>query len=159
MACCKEIVFLHGWGDTTPSCHELADILPHGVNLHVRGFVGGPTFASVQAHLNLCVRNDAETRFPRIIQVGITTKLTVVMLSLATSSSKHPAGGKIEGTKLQAFLDELRKRAIDNGPFLAVFGYSFGGFLAALFQEQCPGLVQRVVLLAPAIDNFERCRC
>ena len=35
-------------------------------------------------------------------------------------------------------------------------GYSFGAWLCALLAEHRPNLVERVLLLAPAIDNYER---
>ena len=75
-----------------------------------------------------------------------------IVLTLPTY---HP-GGNTQETKIKSFLEELRSRALNNGPFLALVGYSFGGLLAALFQEKFPHLVKRVVLLAPAIDNFRR---
>eukprot|EP00411_Alexandrium_monilatum_P017551 CAMPEP_0175246418 /NCGR_PEP_ID=MMETSP0093-20121207/33094_1 /TAXON_ID=311494 /ORGANISM="Alexandrium monilatum, Strain CCMP3105" /LENGTH=195 /DNA_ID=CAMNT_0016540565 /DNA_START=12 /DNA_END=599 /DNA_ORIENTATION=+ len=65
--------------------------------------------------------------------------------------SYHP-GGDWRATRLPAFLEALRAEA----PLEAIVGYSVGGLIAALFQERHPELVRRVVLLAPAIDNFER---
>ena len=76
-----------------------------------------------------------------------------------SKSFQRPEGGKVEETRINSFLEELRAlaEATKQGCFTAIFGYSFGGLLAALFQERWPHLVKRVVLLAPAIDNFARC--
>ena len=60
-----------------------------------------------------------------------------IVLTLLTY---HP-GGNIQETKIKSFLEELRSRALNNAPFLALVGYSFGGLLAALYQEKFPHLV------------------
>lgn len=72
-------------------------------------------------------------------------------------ASYHP-GGQVSATRLDDFLEEMKHVAetLPAGHFEAVIGFSVGGLLAALFQEQHPGLVKRVVLMAPAIDNFAR---
>lgn len=69
----------------------------------------------------------------------------------------HPARN-VHATRLEAFLEELRQIAesMHEGRFAAIVGFSVGGLLAALFQERHPKLVGRVVLLAPAVDNFAR---
>uniref|UniRef100_A0A7S4RVL3 AB hydrolase-1 domain-containing protein n=1 Tax=Alexandrium monilatum TaxID=311494 RepID=A0A7S4RVL3_9DINO len=69
----------------------------------------------------------------------------------------HP-GGKVKETRVERFLVDLAEEARHqpNGRFAAVVGCSFGGLLAALFQERFPEFVGRMVLLAPAIDNFAR---
>jgi len=59
-------------------------------------------------------------------------------------------------TRLNFTLNALWEDAVKHGPFRAVIGYSVGGWLAALFQERHPDLVGRALLLAPAIDNYER---
>ena len=68
--------------------------------------------------------------------------------------SYHPDGDWRQ-TRLPLFLDSLRAEAREK-PFTAIVGFSVGGFIAALFQERWPDLVERVILLAPAIDNYER---
>ncbi|CAK0823632.1 unnamed protein product [Prorocentrum cordatum] len=80
----------------------------------------------------------------------------------------HP-NGDIDATRLLSFIDgDLVKLAESlesdagtassgsNAVFSAVIGFSVGGYVAALLQERHPHLVDRVVLLAPAIDNYER---
>eukprot|EP00933_Yihiella_yeosuensis_P001440 TRINITY_DN102353_c0_g1_i1.p1 TRINITY_DN102353_c0_g1~~TRINITY_DN102353_c0_g1_i1.p1 ORF type:complete len:217 (+),score=45.27 TRINITY_DN102353_c0_g1_i1:166-816(+) len=69
----------------------------------------------------------------------------------------HP-NGDIQATRIISFLSELRSLALDGpgGCFAAIIGFSVGGLLAALFQDQHPELVKRVVLIGPAIDNFKR---
>jgi len=69
----------------------------------------------------------------------------------------HP-DGDVKGTRIEPFLAELASEARrqPGGRFAAVVGCSFGGLLASLFQERFPELVGRMVLLAPAIDNFAR---
>lgn len=71
--------------------------------------------------------------------------------------SYHP-NGDVSKTRLNAFLGELEALAkkTSRGRFAAIFGFSVGGLVAALFQEGHPDLVDRIVLLAPAIDNFAR---
>ena len=68
--------------------------------------------------------------------------------------SYHP-DGDWRKTRLPAFLDELRAEASER-PFTAIVGFSVGGLIAALFQDRWPELVSRVILLAPAVDNYER---
>ena len=53
---------------------------------------------------------------------------------------------------------ETCRTIINNSPTkkLNVIGFSFGGLLAALFAARYPELVNKVLLFAPAIDNFER---
>mmetsp|Transcript_65951 Transcript_65951/g.201975 ORF Transcript_65951/g.201975 Transcript_65951/m.201975 type:complete len:250 (-) Transcript_65951:122-871(-) len=63
---------------------------------------------------------------------------------------------KLEDTRFDSTLNTLREDAVEHRPFRAVIGYSVGGWLAALFQERHPDLVGRVLLLAPAIDNYKR---
>lgn len=69
----------------------------------------------------------------------------------------HP-GGQVGATRLEQFLQDLRDmaRSLPSGRFALVVGYSVGGLLGALFQERHPELVGRAVLLAPAVDNFDR---
>jgi pimeloyl-ACP methyl ester carboxylesterase len=68
--------------------------------------------------------------------------------------SYHPHGDWRQ-TRLPEFLEELRAEASER-PFTSIVGFSVGGLIAALFQDRWPELVERVVLLAPAIDNYER---
>lgn len=69
----------------------------------------------------------------------------------------HP-GGDTSQTRLLNFLEELGNiaRSLPSGRFDAAVGHSFGALLVALLQEKQPELIGRAVLLAPAIDNFER---
>jgi len=69
----------------------------------------------------------------------------------------HP-GGDVRATRIGEFLAQLRSLALSlpSGRFSVIVGFSFGGLVAALFQEQCPELVGSVVLLAPSIDSYER---
>jgi len=69
----------------------------------------------------------------------------------------HP-DGDISKTQIEQLLVHLEDTAkkLPSGQFAACVGYSFGGFLAALFQSRCSSLIGRALLLAPAIDNFDR---
>lgn len=69
----------------------------------------------------------------------------------------HP-GGDVKATRIGQFLAQLRSLALSlpGGRFSVIVGFSVGGLIAALFQEQYPELVGSVVLIAPAIDNYER---
>eukprot|EP00930_Biecheleria_cincta_P104292 TRINITY_DN96503_c0_g1_i1.p1 TRINITY_DN96503_c0_g1~~TRINITY_DN96503_c0_g1_i1.p1 ORF type:complete len:216 (-),score=20.60 TRINITY_DN96503_c0_g1_i1:80-727(-) len=71
--------------------------------------------------------------------------------------SYHP-DGDVSQTRLKSFLADLAAMAANTHQkkFACIFGFSVGGLIAALFQESYPNLVDRVVLLAPAIDNFAR---
>ena len=80
----------------------------------------------------------------------------------ANSSTKihaptyHP-GGDVQRTRFEPFLGELERLAAES-PTGRVFvvGYSVGGLLAAHFAVRAPDRVAGLLLLAPAIDNFER---
>lgn len=68
----------------------------------------------------------------------------------------HP-GGSVGATHVSAtlaWLSEILKSA--PGRTTHLVGYSFGGLLCALLAERSPELVDRVLLLAPAIDNYTR---
>lgn len=39
---------------------------------------------------------------------------------------------------------------------IILIGYSFGGLLASWFAEKYPNFIYKLILLAPAIDNYER---
>ncbi|CAL1143344.1 unnamed protein product [Cladocopium goreaui] len=67
----------------------------------------------------------------------------------------HP-GGRVGATSLPRFMEELKALAESSETNVTLLGFSVGGWLVASFQERWPHLVKRVVLLAPAIDNFER---
>jgi len=69
----------------------------------------------------------------------------------------HP-DGDISKTQLHKFLVQLEEEAtkLPGGEFAACVGHSFGGLLVALFQSRCSSMVGRALLLAPAIDNFDR---
>ena len=62
-----------------------------------------------------------------------------------------------DSTHLEAFLSELegivRKHREQR---VHLVGFSVGGYLAAIFAERHPTLTASVLLLAPAIDNYER---
>ena len=89
-----------------------------------------------------------------------TPQLKALRTALPRSSilapTYHP-GGSVEATRVSvalAGLSELLKSAPDRTTHLV--GYSFGGLLCALLAERHPELVDRVLLLAPAIDNYAR---
>ncbi|CAJ1366694.1 unnamed protein product, partial [Effrenium voratum] len=63
----------------------------------------------------------------------------------------HP-GGDVAATRPATFLQDLD---LSEESF-AVVGFSFGGLLAATLQEMRPDKITKCVLIAPAIDNFER---
>ena len=77
----------------------------------------------------------------------------------------HPHGDYRQ-TRVLAFLRELRDRVMNNNMHddnnqsqqLLLVGYSFGGYLAALFAMRHAHLCEqaRLLLLAPAIDNYQR---
>jgi len=69
----------------------------------------------------------------------------------------HP-GGDVKATRIGEFLAQLRSLALSlpNARFSVIVGFSLGGLIAALFQEQYPELVGSVVLIAPSIDSYER---
>jgi pimeloyl-ACP methyl ester carboxylesterase len=71
--------------------------------------------------------------------------------------SYHPEGN-VKATMLHDFLKQVEQQAeaLPCGRFEAVVGCSFGGFLASVLQDRRPDLFGKVVLLAPAIDNFSR---
>eukprot|EP00392_Amoebophrya_sp_AT5.2_P011160 g11235.t1 len=94
----------------------------------------------------------------RLLQTGFQDSATPPPQLRFHAPSYHP-GGDVSRTRLVAFLEALRSDAATNtarGKYAAIFGYSVGGMLAAVFQDRYPHLVDRVVLLAPAIDNYER---
>lgn len=74
----------------------------------------------------------------------------------------HP-NGDISKTDLLASISELRESitslqrnaaAKNHRVQLVVVGYSVGGYLAAVLASRHPDLVQGLILLAPAIDNY-----
>mmetsp|Transcript_2504 Transcript_2504/g.4620 ORF Transcript_2504/g.4620 Transcript_2504/m.4620 type:complete len:250 (-) Transcript_2504:129-878(-) len=69
----------------------------------------------------------------------------------------HP-GGDVKKTQVHAFLDEIEEQAdgLAGKKFAAVVGCSFGGWLASILQDRRPDLFGRAILLAPAIDNYQR---
>lgn len=69
----------------------------------------------------------------------------------------HPEGN-VKATRLHQFLTQVEELAetLPFGRFDVVVGCSFGGFLASVLQDRRPDLFAKVVLLAPAIDNFKR---
>jgi pimeloyl-ACP methyl ester carboxylesterase len=68
----------------------------------------------------------------------------------------HPIG-RIEATRIKQFLAELQNLIDEIGPAkVHLIGYSFGGLLAAILACQRPERIGNVLLLAPAIDNYER---
>lgn len=69
----------------------------------------------------------------------------------------HP-GGDISATRYASFLVHLRERVkeLTKTGKVHLVGYSVGGLLAASFATQYPSLVTSLLLLAPAIDNYER---
>ncbi len=89
-----------------------------------------------------------------------TPQLRALRAALPTASilapTYHP-GGSVAATRVSLALAafyELLKTA--PGGTTHLVGYSFGGLLCALLAEQHPELVNRVLLLAPAIDNYPR---
>jgi pimeloyl-ACP methyl ester carboxylesterase len=74
--------------------------------------------------------------------------------------SFHPkgAGGKgdVQRTELEPFLNNLFHSIVSRKMQVHLVGYSVGGWLAAVFAERHPELVASALLLAPAIDNYER---
>ena len=68
----------------------------------------------------------------------------------------HPAG-IVRETSIRETLRSL-VGLLDRSPSraMSVVGYSFGGLLCALLAAEHPQLVTNVLLLAPAIDNYER---
>ena len=68
----------------------------------------------------------------------------------------HP-NGDVRATRISSALESaisiIEKTAAQK---MHLVGYSFGGWMCALLAEQRPDLVDRVLLLAPAIDNYER---
>eukprot|EP00434_Breviolum_minutum_P034087 symbB.v1.2.030165.t1/scaffold3356.1/size58521/6 len=79
-------------------------------------------------------------------------------ISLHNMNMASWEGGRVGATSLTRFLEELRAlaEATPGKQLTALLGFSVGGFVVANFQERWPHLVKRAVLLAPAIDNFER---
>ncbi|CAK9081692.1 unnamed protein product [Durusdinium trenchii] len=71
----------------------------------------------------------------------------------------HP-GGHVAATSLPSFLEELAAELEQHTQHAhaqsVLVGFSVGGYLVANFQERWPHLVKKAVLLAPAIDNFDR---
>ncbi len=81
---------------------------------------------------------------------------TALPCSSILAPTYHP-GGSVEATRVSvalAGLSEHLKSA--SGRTTHLVGYSFGGLLCALLAERHPELVDRVLLLAPAIDNYAR---
>eukprot|EP00977_Amphora_coffeiformis_P007188 scaffold1564_cov174-Amphora_coffeaeformis.AAC.26 len=66
----------------------------------------------------------------------------------------HPSGESAQ-TDYLATMRELSNSFKGENALLDV-GYSAGGYLAALWASQKPELVRGLILLAPAIDNYER---
>jgi pimeloyl-ACP methyl ester carboxylesterase len=69
--------------------------------------------------------------------------------------SYHP-NGTIKQTALEPFLDNLFHSILARKAQVHLVGYSVGGWLVAIFAERHPQLVASTLLLAPAIDNYER---
>lgn len=67
----------------------------------------------------------------------------------------HPEGD-FRRTNIKQTLFELEQIAKDRHVRLSIIGYSFGGLLACYFAEMSPELVDRLLLLAPAPDNYAR---
>lgn len=68
----------------------------------------------------------------------------------------HPRGD-VQATRIDPVLDQCRAIAnASESATVKLVGYSFGGLLAALFMERMPEMVEKVILLAPAIDNVDR---
>lgn len=61
-------------------------------------------------------------------------------------------------TQLRVFLNEVKALAstLPEGRFTAVIGWSFGGWLASVLQEEWPEIVGATLLFAPGIDNVAR---
>jgi pimeloyl-ACP methyl ester carboxylesterase len=68
----------------------------------------------------------------------------------------HP-DGSVRETRLEAALLRCEQiiRGTDSG-HVHLVGYSFGGLLVSLLAWRRPELIESVLLLAPAIDNFDR---
>jgi pimeloyl-ACP methyl ester carboxylesterase len=66
----------------------------------------------------------------------------------------HP-GGQIVGTRITPFLKSC-ERIIERSKLSRVHlvGYSFGGLLAAILAWKREDLIENVLVLAPAIDNW-----
>lgn len=69
--------------------------------------------------------------------------------------SYHPKGN-VQHTALEPFLNNLFHSIVSRKAQVHLVGYSVGGWLSAIFAERHPQLVASALLLAPAIDNYER---
>jgi len=96
--------------------------------------------------------NDDEKRFVQLLHEELEK-----VGARVHAPTYHP-GGRVGATSLTRFLEELRAlaEATPGKQLTALLGFSVGGFVVANFQERWPHLLKRAVLLAPAIDNFER---
>jgi len=160
----KHFLYLHGFGDTDGEEREfvkdqLERVIAHQGYEHVR--IHAPTY-----HPNGDI--DA-TRLLSFID-GDLVKLAESLESDAgsawsgmTSTASNCSGDYDddlgEGTPNDQHQAPRPDEQADNdnsAVFSAVIGFSVGGYVAALLQERHPHLVDRVVLLAPAIDNYER---
>lgn len=87
----------------------------------------------------------------------IYAELSRLLNNQAIHCVKYHPGGEIEATEIEPALRLCAGIAETSETLkINVVGYSFGGLLASLFMERMPDKVGKVILLAPAIDNFDR---
>jgi pimeloyl-ACP methyl ester carboxylesterase len=86
--------------------------------------------------------------------------LQAIRAHLPTTTIHAPAyhpNGEVKHTRIGETLQvchEIISRS--SSKQMDVIGVSFGGLLAAIFAEAYPELVRKLLLFAPAIDNFDR---
>ncbi|MCA9535410.1 MAG: alpha/beta fold hydrolase [Myxococcales bacterium] len=76
-------------------------------------------------------------------------------IELLLPDLNRPSFARLSPVAILSELDAALGRDLA-GPRLRLIGSSLGGWLAALFAERHPGLVDRLVLIAPAFDFGER---
>jgi len=61
-------------------------------------------------------------------------------------------------TQVCNFIEKVEQQAmaLPGGRFDVIVGCSFGGWIASILQERRPDLFGAAILLAPAIDNYQR---
>eukprot|EP01050_Picozoa_sp_SAG11_P019592 SAG11_NODE_3149_length_2647_cov_8.649784_1_plen_334_part_00 len=88
--------------------------------------------------------------------VGAAVRKALPTVAALIQPTYHP-GGVVRETRLEAFLSELATTIAGlRGGRAHFVGCSVGGLLAAVFAARRPAAVASLLLLAPAIDNFER---
>mmetsp|Transcript_52259 Transcript_52259/g.138017 ORF Transcript_52259/g.138017 Transcript_52259/m.138017 type:complete len:317 (+) Transcript_52259:107-1057(+) len=135
---------LRGGSSEKGGPHEAGELLHllylHGMGDEGWGWTSEECYVYQEVRRLVDLMNDKSTGSPRVVLHAL---------------DYHP-GGDIAQTKIEPFLDTVVEEAERLGGFAAVIGCSFGGMLSSVLQERRPDLFSRLVLLAPAIDNFER---